>query len=189
MIIIIDNYDSFTENLAQYIGELGFKIKIIRNDEISLSNLNKINPTHIILSPGPGHPKNSNICLEIISNYANQIPILGVCLGHQCIGHIYGAEIKKLNKPIHGKTSHILHNKRDLFYNLPNPLIATRYHSLIINEKNMPNHLEITAWTKDGTIMGCRHKIYKNIRGIQFHPESLWTSQGKIIINNFLLCQ
>lgn len=187
MIIIIDNYDSFTQNLAQYIGELGFQIQIIRNDEISLNNFSTINPTHIILSPGPGHPKNSNICLEVISQYANQIPILGVCLGHQCIGHIYGAEIKQLQMPIHGKTSNILHNKQDLFNNLPNPFIATRYHSLVINNKNIPNNLEITAWTKDGTIMGCRHKIYNTLRGIQFHPESLWTYHGKEIINNFLL--
>lgn len=187
MIIIIDNYDSFTQNLAQYIGELGFKIKIIRNDEISLNDLNEINPTHIILSPGPGHPKNSNICLEIISYYAKQTPILGVCLGHQCIGYIYGAKIKQLNKPIHGKTSFISHNNQDLFYNLPNPFIATRYHSLVINEENIPNHLEITAWTKNGTIMACRHKIYNKLRGIQFHPESLWTNEGKIIIQNFLL--
>nr|QCI06499.1 Anthranilate synthase component II [Erythroglossum lusitanicum] len=186
MIIIIDNYDSFTQNLAQYIGESGFKIKIIRNDNISLKTLNDINPTHIILSPGPGHPKNSNMSLEIIANYANSIPILGVCLGHQCIGHIYGGEIKQLNIPTHGKISKILHNKQDLFNKISNPFIATRYHSLVINEKKLPNNLEVTAWTKDGLIMGCRHKIYTSLRGVQFHPESLWTNQGKIIINNFL---
>lgn len=186
MILIIDNYDSFTDNLAQYVGEIGFKVKVIRNDEISLKNIIQINPSHIILSPGPGHPKDSNSCLDIIQNYANKIPILGVCLGHQCIGYLYGANIKQLEIPIHGKVSKILHYKKDIFQNISSPFIAARYHSLVINKINIPVNLEITAWTEDGTIMGCQHKIYKKLRGIQFHPESIWTVNGKTIIKNFL---
>nr|YP_009399035.1 Anthranilate synthase component II [Taenioma perpusillum]ARW68432.1 Anthranilate synthase component II [Taenioma perpusillum] len=186
MITIIDNYDSFTENLVQYVGELGFEIKIIRNDEMSLKNLLNNTCTHIILSPGPGHPKNSGICLEILSNYANRIPILGVCLGHQAIGYIYGAKVKQLDYPVHGKTSRIFHNEQDIFKKLPNPFIATRYHSLAIDEIGIPENLEITAWSKTGTIMACQHKNYKKLRGVQFHPESLWTCQGKKVIKNFL---
>lgn len=187
MIIIIDNYDSFTQNLLQYVGELEFNVKIFRNDEISLKQLMNLNPTHIILSPGPGNPCNSGICLEILANYAKKIPILGVCLGHQSIGYIYGAAIKQLDIPSHGKTSKIFHNKTNLFSNVPNPFIATRYHSLVIDENKIPENLIITAWTQEGTVMGCQHKIYKQIQGVQFHPESLWTNEGKKIIQNFLL--
>nr|YP_009398182.1 Anthranilate synthase component II [Thaumatella adunca]ARW67368.1 Anthranilate synthase component II [Thaumatella adunca] len=187
MIIIIDNYDSFTQNLAQYIGELGHKIKIVRNDEISIIDIERINPTHIILSPGPGRPEKSGICLDIIKNYGKTIPILGICLGHQSIGYAYGGEIKELTKPMHGKISTIIHNKTDLFRDLPNSFQVSRYHSLIIDKNTFPKDLEITAWTLDGTIMGCRHKIYKKLRGIQFHPESLWTEEGKYILKHFLL--
>jgi len=188
MIIVIDNYDSFTQNLVQCVGENKKcrELKVIRNDEVDLNKLYKLNPTHIILSPGPGKPQDSGICLEILNSYANQIPILGVCLGHQTIGHVYGADIKKLIIPVHGKTSNIFHEKTDLFNKVPSPFIASRYHSLIINETNIPNNLSVTAWTKEGIIMGCQHKIYKRLRGLQFHPESLWTSYGNIIINNFL---
>nr|YP_009295195.1 anthranilate synthase component II [Dasya binghamiae]AOH77207.1 anthranilate synthase component II [Dasya binghamiae] len=187
MIIIIDNYDSFTQNLVQNVGEFNINMKVTRNDEISLKNLMNLNPTHIILSPGPGNPKNSRICLEILENYAGKIPILGVCLGHQSIGYIYGAKIKQLNQPTHGKISNIFHDEKNIFNKLPNPFNAARYHSLIIDKKNLPNNLKITAWTQKGTIMGCQHKIYKKIFGVQFHPESLWTPEGKKIINNFLL--
>nr|YP_010986058.1 anthranilate synthase component II [Polyopes affinis]WOL36976.1 anthranilate synthase component II [Polyopes affinis] len=186
MILIIDNYDSFTQNLVQYVGELGFKIQVIRNDQISLHEIKHIKPTHIILSPGPGSPENTGISLELIKNYSDQIPILGVCLGHQSIGHVYGATIKQLEYPVHGKISKIMHNKTDIFANLPNPILGTRYHSLIIDYKNIPHDLEITAWTENGIVMGCRHKKYKLLRGIQFHPESLWTDNGKMIIKNFL---
>nr|YP_010155909.1 anthranilate synthase component II [Cumathamnion serrulatum]QQY85325.1 anthranilate synthase component II [Cumathamnion serrulatum] len=186
MVIIIDNYDSFTQNLVQYIGQSKFPIKVIRNDEISLNNLITLNPTHIILSPGPGNPQNSGVCLDILNKYSNTIPILGVCLGHQTIGYIYGATIKKLQIPTHGKTSYIFHNDQDLFNSLPNPFIATRYHSLIIDKHNLPKNLEITAWTNDGTIMACQHKQHNKLRGVQFHPESLWTKEGQRIINNFL---
>lgn len=186
MVIIIDNYDSFTQNLVQYVGQSKFQIKVIRNDEISLKDLIAFNPTHIILSPGPGNPQNSGICLDILNSYANKIPILGVCLGHQSIGYIYGAKIKKLNIPSHGKTSYIFHNNKNLFNKLPNPFIATRYHSLVIDKKHFPKNLHITAWTKEGTIMACQHKTYTKLYGVQFHPESLWTQEGRLIIHNFL---
>jgi len=186
MIIIIDNYDSFTQNLAQYVGELGFMIEVIRNDMISIEKIEKLKPSHIIISPGPGHPREIKNILQIIKNYAHTIPILGVCLGHQIIGYIYGANIKRLKYPMHGKISQIIHKNNDIFNKLPNPLLATRYHSLIIDNINLPHDLEITAWTKDGIIMACQHKEHKKLRGIQFHPESLWTNEGKIIISNFI---
>nr|QCI07642.1 Anthranilate synthase component II [Nitophyllum punctatum] len=187
MIVIIDNYDSFTQNLVQYVGISTTDIQVVRNDEIKLNKLRYMNPTHIILSPGPGSPQDSGICLDIISQYADKIPILGVCLGHQSIGYAYGAEIKILKKPMHGKISYITHDEKDLFYQLPNQLKVARYHSLVINNHKLPKNIEITAQTNDGIIMGCRHKIHKSLRGLQFHPESLWTDKGKEIINNFLL--
>lgn len=186
MIIIIDNYDSFTQNLFQYVGELSKEIIVRRNDEITLEEIKKIKPTHIILSPGPGKPDNSGICLNIIHEYANQIPILGICLGHQGIGYMYGANIKQMHTPMHGKVNSIIHSKIDIFKGINNPLRAARYHSLIIDSTNLPKNLEVTAWSTDGIIMGCRHKVYKNLRGIQFHPESLWTKEGKNILKNFL---
>nr|YP_009393651.1 Anthranilate synthase component II [Caloglossa beccarii]ARW62213.1 Anthranilate synthase component II [Caloglossa beccarii] len=186
MIIIIDNYDSFTHNLVQYASELNYNVKTIRNDEISLKQIIEINPSHIILSPGPGNPQQSGICLEILTAYANKIPILGICLGHQSIGYIYGAKIRQLEIPVHGKTSDIFHNENKLFYDLPNPFVATRYHSLIIDPQNLPQNLQVIAWTENKTIMACQHKIYKKLYGVQFHPESLWTYKGKLIIRNFL---
>lgn len=186
MILIIDNYDSFTQNLLQCVGTLKFNVTIRRNDKISLKDIEEIKPTHIILSPGPGHPKNSGICLDIIQYYCNKIPILGVCLGHQSIGHIFECEMKQLNTPMHGKIDYIQHDNQDLFKNIENPFLATRYHSLVIDETKISKNLYITAWTNSGTIMACQHKKYKMLRGIQFHPESLWTDSGKIIIKNFL---
>ena len=187
MILIIDNYDSFTYNLVQYAGELGFKIKIIRNDNKNITKIQEINPTHIIISPGPGSPKESGLSLDIISKYASQIPILGVCLGHQSIGYIYGGSIKQLNSPMHGKRSLVYHYEKDLFVNIPNPFKAARYHSLILDQTNLPSDLKITASTEDGIIMACQHTKYPYLQGIQFHPESLWTEKGKTIIQNFLL--
>nr|YP_010196058.1 anthranilate synthase component II [Gracilaria caudata]UAD83455.1 anthranilate synthase component II [Gracilaria caudata] len=187
MILVIDNYDSFTQNLVQSLGQLGLSVCAVRNDEISLSYIDKYSPTHIVLSPGPGSPENSGISLQVISSYAKTIPILGVCLGHQAIGYVYGAEITKLDRPMHGKLSQVLHNSQDLFNGLPNPFCAARYHSLVINAQSLPNNLEITAWTNDGTIMACRHKKYRLLRGIQFHPESLWTTKGQEIIKNFII--
>ena len=186
MIIIIDNYDSFTYNLMQYTGELGYQVQIIRNDSITIQEIQTINPTHIIISPGPGSPEQTGISLNIISTFASQIPILGVCLGHQSIGHIYGGKIKKLKRPMHGKISAIYHNKKDLFEKLPNPFTAIRYHSLIIENSELPKNLRITATTKEGLIMGCQHRQYPWLQGIQFHPESLWTEGGKILMQNFL---
>nr|AYR06549.1 anthranilate synthase component 2 [Rhodogorgon sp.] len=186
MILIIDNYDSFTYNLVQYIGELNFHVEVVRNDAISLNHIAKKKPTHIIISPGPGGPSESGISLEIIKTYAYAIPILGVCLGHQSIGYIYGGKITRLKEPIHGKVSEIYHNNSDIFSQVPNPFLATRYHSLVIDQHQFPNDLNITAYTKDGAIMGCQHKIYTQVRGIQFHPESLWTNSGKLILRNFL---
>nr|QVY58162.1 anthranilate synthase component II [Eucheuma denticulatum] len=187
MILIIDNYDSFTQNLVQCIGHLGFDMQVRRNDEISIQDVVYLRPSHIILSPGPGDPSNSGISLDLIERYASTIPILGVCLGHQCIGSIAGNRIKQLDEPVHGKTSKIFHNGTDLFNGIPNPFIATRYHSLIIDHKYMSNELDVTAWTHEGTIMACRHKKKCLLRGVQFHPESLWTQYGIKIIENFLL--
>ena len=187
MILIIDNYDSFTQNLVQYVGELGFNVKVCRNDEISIHDIVLLKPTHIILSPGPGDPNNSGISLSLIKKFAHAIPILGVCLGHQSIGYVYGGKIKQLNQPVHGKISKVLHNGLDIFTNLPSPFLAARYHSLVIDNNQLPENLEVTAWTNDGIVMGCRHKKYSLLRGIQFHPESLWTQQGRLIIENFLL--
>lgn len=186
MILIIDNYDSFTYNLVQYVGELGYKTKIARNDKISIKDIKNLQPSHIIISPGPGKPQESGISLDIISQLSRCIPILGVCLGHQSIGHIYGGQIKKLDIPMHGKTEAIYHDEQDIFTNIPNPFTATRYHSLIIDKHKLPEDIQITAQTKDGVIMACRHQKYPLIRGIQFHPESLWTENGKNIISNFL---
>ena len=187
MILIIDNYDSFTQNLVQYVGDLGFDVKVSRNDEILIEDISLLKPSHIILSPGPGNPMNSGISLKLIEHFANNVPILGVCLGHQSIGHVYGSSIKQLTVPMHGKVSQVFHNNTDIFANLPNPFFAARYHSLVIDNTQVSKDLEITAWTHDGAIMGCRHKDYSLLRGIQFHPESLWTQQGKLIIENFLL--
>ena len=186
MILVIDNYDSFTQNLVQHIGQLGYDVLVYRNDNINISNLQLVNPTHIILSPGPGNPSNTGISLELIYNYASTIPILGVCLGHQSIGYAYGGCIKQLDQPIHGKLSEIWHNDIDIFNNMPNPFLATRYHSLVIDKANLPKDIEVTAWTKEGLIMACRHKKHLSLRGIQFHPESLWTQKGKVILENFL---
>ena len=187
MILIIDNYDSFTHNLVQYVGEFQYEIQTLRNDKIHLQVIEKLNPTHIIISPGPGCPQEAGKSLDIIKYFASTIPILGVCLGHQSIGHVYGGNITKLKEPIHGKTSKIYHNKEDIFSNLPNPFQAARYHSLIIDNNKLPNKLKITATTNDGIIMACQHIEYPLTRGIQFHPESLWTEHGKTIIKNFLL--
>lgn len=187
MVVIIDNYDSFTQNLVQCVGKLKLDVTVFRNDDIRINDIAILNPTHIIVSPGPGNPNDTGVSLQLIHRYANTIPILGVCLGHQSIGHIYGGHIKQLNQPMHGKISKIWHNNVDLFRQLPNPFLATRYHSLIIDHDQLPDDLEVTAWTEEGTIMACRHKKYSLLRGIQFHPESLWTQEGEQIIKNFFI--
>ncbi|HRR95109.1 MAG TPA: aminodeoxychorismate/anthranilate synthase component II [Candidatus Ratteibacteria bacterium] len=185
MVLLIDNYDSFVYNLYQYIGELGEKIVVYRNDKIKIEEIKKIAPSRIIISPGPGRPENAGVSCEIIEKFAGQIPILGVCLGHQCIGYVFGGKIIGAKKLMHGKTSQIYHKGKNIYKNLKNPFQATRYHSLIIEKKSIPSVLEIDAWSEDEEIMGIRHKNYK-IYGVQFHPESILTEEGKKLIKNFL---
>jgi len=185
MILMIDNYDSFTYNLVQYLGELGKNIKVFRNDKISIGKIRKLRPEKIVISPGPGRPEDAGISCDVIREFASKIPILGVCLGHQCIGFVYGGRIKGAKRLMHGKTSLIYHNRQGIFRGIPNPFKATRYHSLIVEKKTLPECLEITAWTKESEIMGLKHKIYP-LWGVQFHPESILTKAGKDILANFL---
>ncbi|MCA0448032.1 MAG: aminodeoxychorismate/anthranilate synthase component II [Bacteroidetes bacterium] len=185
MILLIDNYDSFTYNLYQYVAELGYEVKVIRNDEIPVEEIGKLNPTHIILSPGPGTPKEAGMTLDVIKMYKGKIPLLGVCLGHQSIGEAFGGDVVHAPVLMHGKTSMIFHNGEGVFLNLPSPYRATRYHSLIVKEETFPAELEITARTEDGLIMGLKHKTL-NIHGVQFHPESILTEHGKPLLRNFL---
>lgn len=186
MIIIIDNYDSFTFNLVQYVGEFGHSIRTIRNNETCLNKLWNLNPSHIIISPGPGRPEEAGISLKTIYEFAPKTPILGVCLGHQSIGHAYGGKVKKLAKPMHGKISKVYHSQQAIFRNIPSPFNAARYHSLIIDKTSLPESIKVTATTEDGIVMACQHLKYPNVQGVQFHPESLWTEHGKKIIENFL---
>ena len=185
MILVIDNYDSFTYNLVQYLGELGEKIKVYRNDQITLSAIAKLKPARIIISPGPGTPSAAGISEAVISFFAGQVPILGVCLGHQAIGEVFGGKIIRSRLIMHGKTSQIYHDGKTLFKDLPNPFTATRYHSLLVERKSLPSILEISAWTKKGEIMGLRHKKFK-VEGVQFHPESILTEAGLPLLRNFL---
>ena len=185
MILMIDNYDSFTYNLVQYFGELGADLKVYRNDALSLKNIKKLKPQKIVISPGPGRPEGAGICVDIIKEFAGQIPILGVCLGHQCIGYAYGGNIVSAKQLMHGKTSMIKHDNKDLFKGLDNPFEATRYHSLVIERKTIPECLKITAETSDAEIMGVRHKEF-SLWGVQFHPESILTKAGKDLLRNFL---
>lgn len=184
-ILMIDNYDSFTYNLVQYFGELGADVKVFRNDKISIDSIKKLKPEKIVISPGPGRPEDAGISGDVIREFAGEIPILGVCLGHQAIGYVYGARIVIAKRLMHGKTSLIYHNKRGIFKSIPNPFEATRYHSLLVDKKNLPLCLEITARTKEGEIMGLKHKDYP-LFGVQFHPESILTTSGKDILSNFL---
>jgi len=185
MLLMIDNYDSFTYNLVQYLGELGADIKVFRNDKITLQEIEGLNPERIVISPGPCTPKEAGISVELIRYFAGKIPILGVCLGHQAIGAAFGGEIIRAPRLMHGKTSIIIHDGKTIFNGLPNPFEATRYHSLVIKKETLPECLEITAWTEIGEIMGVRHKKAV-IEGIQFHPESILTKVGKDLLRNFL---
>lgn len=185
MLLIIDNYDSFTYNLVQYFGALGANIQVFRNDKITLNKIRKLRPEKIVISPGPGRPKDAGISGKVIKEFAGRIPILGVCLGHQAIGYVYGAKIVIAKKLMHGKTSLIYHNQKNIFKGIPNPFQATRYHSLLVEKKSLSKCLEIIAWTKEGEIMGLKHKDYP-LWGVQFHPESILTIVGKDILNNFL---
>ena len=185
MLLMIDNYDSFTYNLVQYFGELGEEIEVFRNDKVSLSEIEKLKPEMLVISPGPGTPKDAGISLDLINHFKGTLPILGVCLGHQCIGDSFGGHIVHAPRLMHGKTSLIHHDGKDIFNQLPNPIEATRYHSLIIEKETIPDCLEINAWTDEQEIMGVKHKEYL-VWGVQFHPESILTTSGKTLLNNFL---
>ena len=182
---MIDNYDSFTYNLVQYLGELGEELKVFRNDKISVEKIRGMRPQRIVISPGPGTPDDAGISKDVIREFAGKIPILGVCLGHQCIGEVYGGKVIRAKRLMHGKTSMIYHDAKRIFKGLANPFEATRYHSLLVERKSLPKCLEITAWTKEKEIMGLRHKDYP-LFGVQFHPESILTKVGKDILRNFL---
>lgn len=185
MILMIDNYDSFTYNLVQYLGEMGEKLIVYRNDKITLEEIKKLKPDHIVISPGPGRPEDAGISKDLIREFAGKIPILGVCLGHQCIGEVFGGKVVGAKRLMHGKTSLIYHNGKDIFKGVENPFEATRYHSLIVERESLPSCLEITAETKEKEIMGLKHKDYP-IWGVQFHPESILTKEGKKILKNFV---
>jgi len=185
MILVIDNYDSFTYNLVQYLGELGEEIVVKRNDEIDLAGIEALAPDHILISPGPCSPNEAGISLSLIDHFKGKIPIFGVCLGHQSIGQAFGGEVVRAEKLMHGKTSEIQHNGKSIFEGMPSPFTATRYHSLIVRRETLPDCLEVTAETAEGEIMGLRHKEYA-IEGVQFHPESIITEHGLTMLRNFL---
>jgi len=185
MILVIDNYDSFTYNLVQYLGELGSKPEVRRNDKVTVEEINQMAPERIVISPGPKTPNEAGICLEVIKTFCGRIPILGVCLGHQSIGQAFGGKVIRAPELMHGKTSQISHDGKTIFTALPNPFPATRYHSLIVERSSLPECLEISATTADGLIMGLRHKQMK-VEGVQFHPESVLTEAGKQLLGNFL---
>ncbi|MEK3719597.1 aminodeoxychorismate/anthranilate synthase component II [Paenibacillus sp. FSL H8-0034] len=185
MILVIDNYDSFTYNLVQYLGELGEQVEVRRNDEIDLDGIEALKPDHILISPGPCTPNEAGISLALIERFKGKIPILGVCLGHQSIGQVFGGDVIRAERLMHGKTSPIIHDGKTLFKGLPSPFTATRYHSLIVKRETLPDCLEISAETAEGEIMGLRHKEYP-IEGVQFHPESIITDHGLQILKNFL---
>jgi para-aminobenzoate synthetase component 2 len=185
MILLIDNYDSFTFNLAQYLGQMGENVEIRRNDQITLDEIEELQPERIIISPGPCTPKEAGISVPLIQRFAGKIPILGVCLGHQAIGAAFGGRVVRAKKIMHGKTSEIKHDSKTIFRGLPQPFVATRYHSLIVDRKSLPRALEISAETDDGIIMGLRHRKLR-IEGVQFHPESVLTDAGFQLLKNFL---
>ena len=186
-VIVIDNYDSFTYNLVQYIGELKQDVNVYRNDEIKISEIEKLNPSHIVISPGPGRPDDAGISKELIKHFAGKVPILGVCLGHQCIGEVYGGKVINAPKLMHGKTSAIYHEGNSVFSSIKSPFTATRYHSLIVDLKSLASTpLLVTAKTQDGLVMALEHKVHKNLIGVQFHPESILTEHGHQLLLNFL---
>jgi anthranilate synthase component II len=185
MVLVIDNYDSFTYNLVQYLGEMDVEMEIHRNDQIGLDQIRALRPERILISPGPCSPRESGLSNDIIRTFGSQVPTLGVCLGHQCIGHVFGGNVIVNYRMMHGKTSMIKHNGRDLFLGMPNPFAATRYHSLVIEKSSLPECLEITAETDEGEIMGVKHRSLP-IWGVQFHPESILTESGRQILQNFM---
>ncbi len=185
MILMIDNYDSFTYNLVHYLAELGEEVIVHRNDKIELEDIDRLDPEMLVVSPGPCTPKEAGISVDAIKEFAGRMPILGVCLGHQSVAHAYGAEIVRADRLLHGKTSKIHHDGKTIYKNIPDPFEATRYHSLIVNKKSLPDVFKITAWTDEGEIMGIRHKEHL-IEGVQFHPESILTKHGKDLLKNFI---
>jgi len=185
MILMIDNYDSFTYNLVHYLGELGEKVLVFRNDKITIEDAGKLNPDMVVISPGPCTPKEAGISVDLIKEFAGRIPILGVCLGHQSIGYAFGGNIVRAKRLLHGKTSQIYHDGKSIYEGVPMPFEATRYHSLLVEGSSLPDELEMTAWTDEDEIMGIRHKEYL-IEGVQFHPESILTKHGKDLLRNFV---
>jgi para-aminobenzoate synthetase component 2 len=192
MLLVLDNYDSFTFNLVQYLGELAADhpitedLRVERNDALTLKQIRELAPDAILISPGPGDPDQSGVCLEVLRELSPTIPTLGVCLGHQSIAQVYGGKVVRAKELMHGKTSPVLHEGQGVFAGLPNPLTATRYHSLIAERESLPDCLEITAWLEDGTIMGLRHREHQHLQGVQFHPESVLTQSGHQLLSNFL---
>jgi len=184
-VLLVDNYDSFTYNLYQYLGELGAEIRVVRNDELTAEAAVALAPARIVISPGPGTPDQAGITLDLIRRAAGRIPVLGVCLGHQALGQAFGGDVRRAPKLMHGKTSEIHHDGRGVFAGLPVPFTATRYHSLVVERGSVPECLEITAWTDDGIVMGLRHREHR-LEGVQFHPESILTTVGKDLLRNFL---
>ena len=184
-VLLVDNYDSFTYNLYQYLGELGAELRVVRNDELSAEAAVALAPDRIVISPGPGTPDQAGITLDLIRRAAGRIPVLGVCLGHQALGQAFGGDVRRAPKLMHGKTSEIHHDGKGVFAGLPDPFTATRYHSLVVERASVPASLEVTAWTDDGIVMGLRHREYP-LEGVQFHPESILTTVGKDLLRNFL---
>ena len=187
MILMVDNYDSFTYNLVHYLGELGQRIEVRRNDCLDFGFVDDLDPDMIVISPGPCTPREAGLSVDIIKRYAGKKPILGVCLGHQAVGYVYGANIVRAERLLHGKTSPIIHDGKTVYKDIPNPFEATRYHSLLVEEASLPSEFEISAWTEEGEIMGIRHKELP-VEGVQFHPESILTECGKDILRNFIDC-
>ena len=185
MILVVDNYDSFTYNLVQYLGELGADLKVVRNDQFEMDDVEEWKPDHIVISPGPCTPREAGLSSEVIQRFGERIPILGVCLGHQCIGAVFGGEVVRAPYVMHGKVSPIHHGGETIFRGIPSPFEATRYHSLIVQRGNLPETLEVTAWSDDGLIMGLKHRAFP-VWGVQFHPESILTSHGKTLLGRFL---
>jgi anthranilate synthase/aminodeoxychorismate synthase-like glutamine amidotransferase len=187
MHLLIDNYDSFTFNIVQAFGELGEEVRVVRNDGIRVKEVEALNPASIVISPGPGTPKDAGVSTELIKAFSHRIPILGVCLGHQCIVAAFGGVVNRAERVMHGKVSHVYHDARTIYYGLSNPFEATRYHSLIVREESLPRDLEVTSYTSDGEIMGVRLKG-RPVEGVQFHPESILTLEGKRLLSNFIQC-
>ena len=185
VVLVIDNYDSFTYNLVQYLGELGVEVLVRRNDEITLTEIAPLSPLAIVLSPGPGTPAEAGICKDLLVDLGPTLPILGVCLGHQCLGEAFGGTVRRASQVMHGKVSRVSHSEQSVFRGIPSPFAATRYHSLVVDRENLPAALEVTAWTDDGTVMGLRHRQYP-LAGVQFHPEAILTEHGYALLANFL---